>query len=276
MFVILKNLHTRSIPFAQRLTVVLVLFSINAFSTDYYVNDNSTSGDAFTTTGGSNSNAGTSVSDPKLTLANLLSTHGASLTYGDKIYIDAGTYNGETDFTIPASKPGISFIGAGYDLTIIDNQLAGAATAFFMYIKASNTSFSNMSIIGYENNGTQTPGHSAQAITIDGTSGSPVTGVLFENVSFYNNGASGGNPALSVLSYAKVTLRGGGSYCNSPGKAYTGGVELYGNNNTLNIEDYILSGNDKTLFDGGGLRIEGANTSFVNVSNTRISNNRGN
>lgn len=258
------------------LSFAFALFSITGFCTDYYVNDGSTTGDVFTTAVGNNGNTGTTAADPKLTLGNLLSTHGASLAAGDNIYIDAGTYNNETGYNIPPAKPGISFLGAGYQATIFDNQLAGAATDYFMYIRASDTYVANLSVTGYENNGTQTPGHSAQAITIGGTSGSPVTNVVFENVSFYNNGASGGNPALSVLSYAEVTLRGGGSYCNSPGTAYTGGVELFGSNNILNIEDYILSNNDKTLFDGGGLRIEGANTSYVNVSNTRISNNRGN
>lgn len=277
MLVTLKRLQTRSIPPAQRfLTAAFVLFSINAFSTNYYVNDASTTGDVYATAVGSNANTGTTAADPKLTLTNLLAAHSGSLTSGDTVFIDAGNYNNDANITILASMPGISFFGAGYQSTIIDNQLAGAATNFFMYIQASNTTFSNMSITGYENNGSQAPGHSAQAITIGGTAGSPVTGVVFENISFFNNGASGGNPALSVLSYAVVTLRGGGSYCNSPGTAFTGGVELFGSNNTLNIEDYILSGNDKTAFDGGGIRIEGANTSFVNVSNSRISNNRGN
>lgn len=277
MLVTLKKLQTQSIPAIQQLlTAAFVLFSINAFCTDYYVNDGLTTGDVHTTAIGNNANTGTTAADPKLTLTNLLTTHASSFTSGDTIYIDAGNYNNEANITISASMPGISFIGAGYQSTVIDNQLAGAATNFFMYIQASNTSFSNMSVTGYENNGSQVPGHSAQAITIGGTIGSPVTGVLFENISFYNNGSSGGNPALSVLSYAIVTLRGGGSYCNSTGTAFTGGVELFGSNNTLNIEDYILSGNDKTSFDGGGIRIEGANTSFVNVSNTRVSNNRGN
>jgi len=258
------------------LSLAFALFSLTGFCTDYYVNDNSTTGDVFTTAIGNNSNTGTTAADPKLTLNNLLSTHGASMNAGDNIYIDAGTYNNATGINIPPAKPGISFLGAGYQKTIFDNQLAGAATNFFMYIQASDIYISNMSITGYENNGTQVPGHSAQAITIGGTSGSPVTNVVIENVSFYNNGASGGNPALVVLSYADVTLIGGGSYCNSPGTAYTGGLELFGNNNTLNVQDYILSNNDKALFDGGGLRIEGGNNSFVNVTNTRISNNLAN
>ena len=269
----MKTLTPPTLSFLKFSFVLILGFSFNASGTNYYVNDNSTTGDVFCSVVGNNANNGTSSATPKATFSNISATYGAILTSGDTIFIDAGTYFTDEGFTLPASKPGLTFLGAGYDLTIFDNLLAGTATNFFMYVQASNTTFTNMSFTGYENNGTQTPGHSGQAITIGGSSGSPVAGVLFENVSFYNNGASGGNPALSVLSYAEVTIRGGGSYCNSAGTAYTGGAELFVSNNTLNIEDYILSNNDKTGFDGGGLRIEGASTSFVNLSNTRISNN---
>lgn len=259
------------------LAVLLVLICFNLNAANYYVDDNSSTGDVFClNANGDDANDGLDADNPKLTFSNLIATYGAALTSGDTIFIDAGVYNGEEGYTLPASKFGITFIGAGYDKTIFDNQLAGAATDYFMYIMASNTTFANLSFTGYENNGTQTPGHSGQAITVGGNSGSPVTNVLFENVSFYNNGASGGNPAISVLAYSEVTLRGGGSYCNSPGTQYTGGVEVFGNNISLTIEDYILANNDMTANDGGGLRIEGGDNTFVNVSNTRISNNRAN
>lgn len=258
------------------LATFFILNFWSAFATNYYVNDASTAGDLFCSAVGNNGNSGTSSSAPKATLTNLLATYGASLTSGDTVFIDAGTYTSDINFTLPAVKTGISFVGAGYQATIFDNQLAGSATNFFMYIRASNTHIANMSFTGYQNNGTQTPGHSGQAITIGGTSGSPVTNVLLENISFYNNGASGGNPAISILSYAEVTLKGGGSYCNSPGTQYTGGVEVYGDNTTLTIEDYILSNNYATAYAGAGLRITGGNNTFVNVKNTQITDNVGN
>lgn len=256
------------------LTTLFLSIVLKSYAANYYVNDASVTGDIYCTTIGSNSNSGTNVNSPKATLTNLLSTYGATISAGDTIFIDAGTYYTDINLILPSTQPGISFVGAGYQATIFDNQLAGSATNFFMYINASDTYLSNMSFTGYENNGTQLPGHSGQVLTIGGSSGSPVTNVVIENVSYYNNGASGGNPAISVLSYAEVTLSGGGSYCNSPGTQYTGGVELFGNTNTLNIADYIISKNEKSAFQGGGLRIEGANDSYVNLSNCRISENK--
>ncbi len=258
------------------LAVLLVLICFNLNATNYYVDDNSSTGDVYClNANGDNANDGLDANNPKLTLTDVISTYSGVFSPGDTIFIDAGTYTSEVYVDVPGTSPGMTYIGAGYDKTIIDNQLAGAATNYFMWINQSNTTLANLSITGYENNGTQAPGHSAQAVTIGGAS-SPISGVLIENVSFYNNGASGGNPAIVILHDAEVTIRGGGSYCNSPGTAYTGGVGVYGDDNIVNIENYILANNDKTLFDGGGLRIEGGDNTFVNVSNTRISNNRAN
>ena len=246
--------------------IFLILFSVNSIAANYYVNDNSIVGDVFCNAIGNDANPGTS-SFPFRTLLNALSI----VSIGDNIYIDAGTYN-EKNLVIPASLTGISIIGAGYQNTIFDHAFAGASTDFFICIQSSNTTIKSLTVKGYENNGTQFPGHSGQAITVNGTT-STITGILIEDVMLLGNGQSGGNPAISVLEKSDVDIRGGGAFCNASGSTYTGGVEAFGKNINLVIENYILADNFKDGFDGGGLRIEGDITTNVIVRNTRISNN---
>lgn len=257
-------------------------FSIYATATNYYVNDTLTVNDIYCSAIGNNANDGLSATAPKFTLKNLWMTYGPSgtnvLTSGDVIYIDAGIYSvtggssiDEAGFDITVA--GLTFMGANMNNTIFDHNHHGTPTEYFMYINASNVVLKNMTIREFDNNGTQTPGHSGQAITIGGA-GVLRSGILLENINFIENGMSGGNPALSVLSNSSVTVKGGGSFCNTNGTAYTGGIEAYGTNITLLIENSILANNYKVgSFDGGGLRIEGNATTNVTVKNCRISNN---
>lgn len=238
----------------------------------YYVNDNSTTGDVFTTAVGNNTaGRGQTAATPKLTLTSLLTEYNASFLYGDTIKIDAGTYNNEVSLNF--SKSGITFLGAGGSLTIIDNLFGGTATNYFMYVTGSNVVFRDFMVTGYENNGTQSPGHSGQAFTLGGGA----TGILLENMIVTNNGSSGGNPAITVLDNTEVTLRGGGSFCNLYNTSWTGGVEAFGDGITLNIENYIIGYNFKAnAFDGGGLLISGSSSitgTTVNVTNTRFTTN---
>ncbi len=253
--------------------VALIIFTANTSvkATNYYVNDNTISGDVFCTVIGATGNNGLSPSTPKLSLKALLTTYSTAITSGDIIYIDAGYYNTETSITHTIS--GVSFIGAGNNLTFIDNAYAGTSTNFFMYIYASNIVMRNFTVKGYENNGSQTPGHSGQAITIGGGA-SAISNILLDNIVFSSNGESGGNPSLSVLAKSTVTVNAGGSFCNTAGTAYTGGIEAYGTAINLTILNYAIGNNYKDGgFDGGGLRIDGDATTIVTVKNTKISNN---
>jgi gliding motility-associated-like protein len=234
---------------------------LNLFSADWYVNDNSLLGDVFTGAMGNNANDG-SAGSPFETLAFAI----AQAADGDNIFVDAGTYD---EHNIPLNKE-LNIQGAGYTLTFFDHNFGGTATDWFLYITANNVTLSNMVIMGFDNQGNQITGHSGQAITVEGASN-----LLIQDVMLNGNGQSGGNPAIVVMSNSSVTLRGGGSFCNTAGTAYTGGVEAYGDNINLLIEDYILGDNYKDGgFDGGGLRIEGDDaTTIVTVNNSRIANN---
>ncbi|MCE2742474.1 MAG: hypothetical protein LW701_02710, partial [Fluviicola sp.] len=253
--------------------IILLFFPFVSFSANWYVDDATVNdaNDIYNTTGSVvGTVAGTgSISSPFLTLNAAIS----AASSGDFIYIDAGTYN-EHGLLVPAAKTGVSIIGAGYQYTIFDHLFGGTATDYFMCIQASNTTLQAIKVTGYENNGTQFPGHNGQALTINGT-GSTITGILIQDVMFLGNGQSGGNPAISVLSRSSVTITGGGGFCNTTGTQYTGGVEAYGTNINLTIDNYLLGNNYKYgAYDGGGLYIaNGDATTIVNVTNTRIKNN---
>lgn len=282
LFDTISRLHTRVYMSTIALLFLSCTLSNYVTATNYYVNDASSTSDTYCSAIGNNSNNGLTAGTPKLTLKNLWMTYGPSgtnvLTSGDVIFIDAGTYSAtggasvdEAGFNITVA--GLTFMGSNMNTTIFDHNHHGTPTEYFMYINASNVVLKNMTIREFDNNGTQSPGHSGQAITIGGA-GVLRSGILLENINFIENGLSGGNPALSVLSNSSVTVKGGGSFCNTNGTAYTGGIEAYGTVITLVIENSILSNNYKVgSFDGGGLRIEGDPTTNVTVRNCRISNN---
>lgn len=255
----------------QNSVLVFILMFLSVAVTEaanYYVNDAALTGDIFCSAAGNNANNGTSSATPKLTLANLLSTYSGTLGSGDIIYIDAGTYNeSNIDFAIA----GVTFAGAGANITIIDHNWAGMNSDFFMYIHANNISLKNMTLQKFENQGTQTPGRSGQVLTIKNA-----TGVLIENVVMSQNGESGGNPSISIQENSTVSIRGGGGLCNRWQTQFTGGIEVYGASITLNIENYVFAYNFKTgAYDGGGLLIHNANasTTIVNIKNCSFYNN---
>ncbi|MBI2729438.1 MAG: DUF1565 domain-containing protein [Sphingobacteriales bacterium] len=111
---------------------LLVFSSAVSFTqTSYYVNDNSSTGDVFTSGTGSNSNSGT-VSAPFATLQYAITQSSA----GDIIYVDAGTYTGQVTI-----DKGLTIIGAGQSLTFITNtsQLVAPPGPFAEYALIQTT-----------------------------------------------------------------------------------------------------------------------------------------
>jgi len=56
--------------------------------------------------------------------------------------------------------------------------------------------------------------------------------------------------------------------------SYTGGIEVYGTNINLTINNYVIGFNYKPLYHGGGLLIVGGANTYVSINNSRICNNR--
>ncbi|HOU59627.1 MAG TPA: hypothetical protein PLS59_09300, partial [Kiritimatiellia bacterium] len=112
--------------------------------TTYYVNDNSTQGDVYTTMVGNDANSGKSPSAPKLTLASVLTN---VLMPGDKIYVDTGMYE---PLEIPATVNGtpedkIVFQGS-------TNEAAGgsvfAGDNTIVTIQGNDLAFRDMRVVG--------------------------------------------------------------------------------------------------------------------------------
>lgn len=104
------------------LAVVLLATANPVVAVDYFVNDNSTNRDVWTTAVGNDANPGTNAAAPKLTLTNLLAT--VSLLPGDTVYIDSGIYS---NYTVTVTNGGsaanpIRFCGS--------TNLAGGGSIF--------------------------------------------------------------------------------------------------------------------------------------------------
>ena len=111
--------------------VFLIITSLEVGATNYYVNDASTSGDVFFMATGSAANSGTLASSPRLTLSSILTTY--TLVSGDIIYIDAGTYSSASDVNLVTPCAGLTFMGAGMNLTIFEHSSA-VTNKFFMHV----------------------------------------------------------------------------------------------------------------------------------------------
>lgn len=107
--------------------------------TNYYVNDNSTTGDLFCTNVGNASNNGRNPCSPKTTLQDIFDTY--DIDPGDSIFVDAGTYTMGLDVTVSSDQGDatndIVIIGAGNTITHItapaaDDNFYFDATRYFM------------------------------------------------------------------------------------------------------------------------------------------------
>lgn len=239
--------------FKSYFLLVSLLFFSKAFSANWYVNDNSTTGDVYCTAIGSNTNNGNSPATPKLTL-------GAAITAaspGDTIFIDTGTYSGTGNINLTVAKANLTFTGAGSLKTVFDNNLASANTNYWLRIQANNINISGISATEFTS--TTGPG---KVITVSGQT------VILNDVIFFNNG-NNGNGTLYIESNSNVTYSNSSNTCNA-NLLFGGGIDLVGNNSVLNISNCVIATNNKANNgDGGALLIKG-NGNNVTITNTRF------
>ena len=243
------------------LIIAFLWLSVPGFSATHYINDGSTAGDLYTTAVGNNGNAGTAAA-PYLSLGYVLAN--VALSSGDTIFIDAGTYS---DFNLTLGTAGVTIMGAGQLLTIFDNTFSGTGRRF-LSIGANNCTVRDLGVTGYT---TTTPGE-GKAITI-----SSVNNVELNQVSLYNNGTSGGEPALYVSgggALHAVTVRNCTIQNNNTGASpYGGGVQIDGSSNNLDVDliNCFINNNTKASSFGGGVRIDGS--PVVDIDYCTINNN---
>lgn len=92
-----------------------------ATNNNYYVNDNVTTGDIYTSAIGTSVNDGRSPSKPKATISDVLATY--TLSSCDTIFVDKGNYAEEVNINSPDAGSSIGYFvieGAGIDATILN------------------------------------------------------------------------------------------------------------------------------------------------------------
>jgi hypothetical protein len=242
------------LPNFKLLLLISALFTFsNAFSANWYVNDNATSGDVYCSAVGNDTNNGTSPSTPKLTL----NAAYVAAAPGDTIFIDTGTYSGSGNINLTIIKANLTFTGAGSLKTIFDNNLDSANTNYWLRIQANNINISGVSATEFTS--ITGPG---KVITVSGQT------VVFNDVVFFDNG-NNGNGTLYIESNSNVTYTNSSTTCNAD-QLFGGGIDLVGNNSVLNITNCILATNNKVNNgDGGAVLIKGI-VNNVTITNTRF------
>ena len=240
----------------------LFFWSGEVLATNYYVNDNSLTGDVFCTAIGSGVNTGLTPSSPKSSISTLLASY--TLTAADVVYIDAGTYTEQYNFTFNVS---CTFQGAGKDNTIFNGTNGDASGDYHFANIISGVTFNDMQFINYHSDGSV--GH---VFDIHDTGGQTV--YINRVLTNYNGvGTANSIAPIYIKSNSKVNIDGGGQTCN--GKASTGvsggSVDVLGTSITANITNFLFVGNlkDAPKYYGGGFSMNGANaTTTVNITNS--------
>jgi len=223
---------------------------------NYYVNDNSGSGDVVCTAVGNDANSGLSPLMPKASLASVLSTYASQFVAGDVIYIDKGFYQ-ESNLSSPIN--GVTIIGAGIKNTIIRMK---SSDTKFMLVDDNNTTLSDFTLYGYFN---QT-GTDGQALAIAANT----QNVMVKNVLVTSSTTDAGwSFPIQVNAGASVTFDGGGAVCNTFNGG--GGMQVLGATTKVNISNYQFLGNRRSVSNQGtALQVT---SGLVNVKNTRFENN---
>ena len=210
------------------LTFLIKIFSLNA--TNYYVNDNSTTGDLYCTAVGASANNGTSKSTPKQTLTQINTAY--TLTNGDTVFIDAGTYTSDKAFTWSV---GFVIQGAGPNLTKMDYSAThNNYFANYSYGGASaslTVSINKIQFIGYSSTNISY----GSVITFAGNSSHTCT-LNLNTVEFTECGYSGtSTPCVMIGGYSNFNMTGGGFLCNGNSTNHYNGsaIQISGTNNTV-------------------------------------------
>jgi gliding motility-associated-like protein len=250
---------------------LLFLLPLHVSAADWYVNNNSTSGDIYTSAVGNNGNNGTAAA-PFLTLNFALTQANA----GDRIFVDVGTYTGAGNISINFNKA-ITVIGAGtsntiftshtddrfglisannvhiQNLQIFDFFLAGAGQALF--VNANITGFQLTNVVMKKNLGENSAGES---ITLSSGSSSVFNGLVFSCSGF--NGDSGG--AVKVNN-ATLVANNCIFFQSRDNNGVGGAIELFGANPNVTVNNTTFESN---IARAGGAIAQSSGTLIVNNS----------
>ncbi|MEO1528197.1 MAG: right-handed parallel beta-helix repeat-containing protein, partial [Planctomycetota bacterium] len=122
------------------------LFSIQAPTSEYFVNDADTTGDTYTASAGDNLNSGTDADRPMASLSALINAYRSVLKAGDVIYIDSGTYTVPKNVALDESLSGITIRGTGPDLTHLTRNNVDFGSYVFEFTGADDVTIESLSI----------------------------------------------------------------------------------------------------------------------------------
>ena len=174
-------------------TVLIIIFlslvKISSFSANYYIS-----------TSGSDSNLGTTVGSPKLTLASVFSTY--NLGAGDIINVAAGTYS-EKGISVGSNDEGFSISGAPLVAGVPSSIFSSNQTAGWLTISDANNdniTISRIKVLNYKASSTgSNEGGSGIRCWIDGVTGLSLSYCFFDNC---DAPASGGGGTIHIKNYS--------------------------------------------------------------------------
>ena len=277
---------------------------------NWYVNDNSLTGDVYTTAVGNNSNIGTA-NCPLLTIAQAITNASA----GDTIYVDAGSYAAAVtvskSLTLRGANRGINANNPSDRTQANPSRVAesiinpASGTAFTVSSNISNVTIDGFRVTGTGitlgfslNLGTGMTGINILNNFVQNIGG---TGITDNGASYLNNtlvqnnrfdgwtGANGTGIRLYVGTHTNVTVDG--NFVRSTGNTTARGIQLsmkvtngaITNNTIRDIavwglysangqNGFMFSGNDVANVGGAGVQVQGYDATFGS-NNVTVTNN---
>jgi len=241
-----------------------VLLAHPARAADYFVNDSSTLNDVFTAAPGAATNSGTTANDPALSLQDILDAY--TLTGGDTVFVDAGTYLPAQTLTVTTNDQGLSagsvlaIRGAGTN-TVIDSSAPGSSHA--LHIHGADFVRVEQMRFRYGNQGVRI--ENADSVTVAdcqverNTVGVVLTGGGnhgIENCLIYSNSQQG---VLGSSSAAPV-ITGNEIYANRGTSASDHGIELF------SCASAEISGNTLYLNGERGIYVRSSGSAVISAN----------
>jgi hypothetical protein len=237
------------------LFIIFLFFAIQVSAKKVYVNDNSTTGDIYTSAIGAAGNNGTTTATPKLTLAQAL----AISVNGDTILVDKGNYISINN----AINVQVTIIGAGSGNTIFTGN---ATVNRFGTISVNNVKMMNMNFINYYLN------QEGQVLLINAS----LTGIIFENIVIRKNPGTATAGANVLVSSGSNVVFNNCVFSCSGWNADFGGA-LYVDNSTVSINNCLFKDDRNFARYGGAIYMFGAspNVTVLNSTFSECSARRG-
>ncbi len=233
-------------------------FQITNNGHDFYINDNSTAGDVYTSAVGNDLNSGKSPDAPMMTLAALIATYEPGT--GDVIYIDTGSYRLYRNIVLGTQNNGLAIIGPQGAGAINNRGNTNSSRVAFELDGAFDLILENLTITGGQQG----------IITDSGTNNSYLT---VANCVVYDNPQGG---VLLQYGTSNATVTGTTTY----GKVAVGqmtGISVSGDNATVNnntaynqMFNISVSGNNATV---NGNTVYTSSNSGLSVSGNNMTVN---